>query len=95
MGRPKLNPEELPQFLFLEDWVGLKQETLLKAKMKQEKLSSRQQHQLDAEIKMLPDLCRLLDSIQTAREFLIMADQIRSDAQSDSDLHIFLVSITL
>jgi len=69
-GRPRMMGNELPRILYLEDRIGI-QHKELSTKVVQELVINSRQHQLEMELKMLPDLCKLLDSLHTAREFLL------------------------
>jgi hypothetical protein len=77
---------ELPRILFLEDRSGF-EEKRLATKIDQEPLNKSTQRQLETEIKMLPDLCKILDSVHTSRDFLVEAG-----GQPMSRLDLFLVS---
>lgn len=88
-GKPRLMEKELPRILFLEDRSGAEQR-LLSSKIRQEPLTNSRQHQLETEVKMLPDLCKLLDSVHTARDFLLELD---TGGESTKDLPAFLVCI--
>jgi hypothetical protein len=70
-GRPRLLPAGLPRLLYLEERAG--GQPRLATRIPQEQLGNSAQHQVEQEVKMLPDLCRLLASAQTAREFLLSA----------------------
>ena len=84
-GKPRLLEEELPRILFLEDRSRL--QALLATQIPQERLSNSSQHQLETEARMLPELCRLLDSVLTARDFLLEAG-----GEPARDLPAFLVT---
>jgi len=71
-GRPKLIEGKLMQVTFLEDRSGIEQRLLAtRDDCPQQLLSNNSQHQIETEIRNLPELCRLLDSVQTARDFLL------------------------
>ena len=71
-GRPKLVERKLLQVTFLEDRSGIEQRLLAtREDCPQHPLSNSSQHQIETEVRSLPELCRLLDSVQTAREFLL------------------------
>ena len=55
---------------YLEDRSGNSQKTLT-SKISQKKLENAVQYQLETEVKQLPDLCKLLESVTTARDFLL------------------------
>ena len=55
---------------YLEDRSGNNQKTLT-SKISQKKLENAVQYQLETEVKQLPDLCQLLESVTTARDFLL------------------------
>ena len=79
-GRPKLIEGELKQVTFLEDLSGVGQRLLAtRNDCPQEQLANSSQHQLEAEIRSLPELCRLLGSLQTARDFLLETGGRTSD----------------
>ena len=86
-GRPRLLDNELPRIQFLEDRSGSEQR-LLSSRMKQEELSNNTQYQIETEVKSLPDLCQLLESVYTAKDFLLEAG-----GQPDVSLAQFLVSV--
>ena len=86
-GRPRLLDNELPRIQFLEDRSGSEQR-LLSSRMKQEELSNNTQYQIETEVKSLPDLCQLLESVYTAKDFLLEAG-----GQHDMSLAQFLVGV--
>merc|ERR1719431_2517599 len=88
-GKPKLLETALPRILFLEDRSGF-QHKLLSEKMEQEQLSNSAQHQIETEVRLLPDLCRLLDIVQTARDFLL-----ETGGTPSKDLAAFLGKLRL
>ena len=60
------------QVTFLEDRSGIEQRLLAtRDDCPQQLLTNSSQHQIETEIRNLPELCRLLDSVQTARDFLL------------------------
>ena len=85
-GRPRLLDNELPRIQFLEDRSGSEQR-LLSSKITQQDLSNNMQYQIETELKSLPDLCQLLESVYTAKDFLMEAG-----GQHDLSLAKFLVS---
>jgi len=88
-GRPRLLDNELPRIQFLEDRSGSEQR-LLSSRMKQEELSNNTQYQIETEVKSLPDLCQLLESVYTAKDFLLEAG-----GQPDVSLAQFLAKLHL
>ena len=71
-GRPKLIEGKLKQVTFLEDRSGIEQRLLsTRDDCPQQLLSNSSQHQIETEVRNLPEVCRLLDSVQTARDFLL------------------------
>jgi len=71
-GRPRLLDNELPRIQFLEDRSGSEQR-LLSSRITQQDLSNNMQYQIETELKSLPDLCQLLESVYTAKDFLMEA----------------------
>ena len=71
---------------YLEDRTGNNQKTLA-SKISQKKLENAVQYQLETEVKQLPDLCQLLESVTTARDFLV-----EIGGNSDKSLVEFMVS---
>merc|ERR1712013_768719 len=69
-GRPRLLDNELPRIQFLEDRSGSEQR-LLSSRMRQEELSNNTQYQIETEVKSLPDLCQLLESVYTAEDLVL------------------------
>ena len=88
-GRPRLLDTELPRIKFLEDRSGC-ENMMLSSKFPQQKISNNCQYQIETEIKSLPDLCQLLESVLTARDFLMEAG-----GQPEMSLSKSLVSIIL
>ena len=86
-GRPRLLDTELPRIQFLEDRSGSEQK-LLSSKIVQQELSNNTQYQIETELKSLPDLCQLMESVYTAKDFLMEAG-----GQPDQPLAKFLVSL--
>ena len=84
-GRPRLLDNELPRIQFLEDRSGSEQR-LLSSRITQQDLSNNMQYQIETELKSLPDLCQLLESVYTAKDFLMEAG-----GQHDLSLAKFLV----
>ena len=84
-GRPRLLGNELPRIQFLEDRSGSEQK-LLSSRITQQDLSNNMQYQIETELKSLPDLCQLLESVYTAKDFLMEAG-----GQHDLPLAKFLV----
>ena len=73
---------------YLEDRSGNNQKTLT-SKISQKKLENAVQYQLETEVKQLPDLCQLLESVTTARDFLL-----EIGGRPDRSLVDFMVSWT-
>lgn len=73
---------------YLEDRSGNNQKTLT-SKISQKKLENAVQYQLETEVKQLPDLCQLLESVTTARDFLL-----EIGGSPDRSLVDFMVSWT-
>ena len=73
---------------YLEDRSGNNQKTL-SSKISQKKLENAVQYQLETEVKQLPDLCQLLESVTTARDFLV-----EIGGSPDRSLVDFMVSWT-
>eukprot|EP00090_Calanus_glacialis_P031123 TRINITY_DN5102_c0_g1_i8.p1 TRINITY_DN5102_c0_g1~~TRINITY_DN5102_c0_g1_i8.p1 ORF type:complete len:2193 (-),score=498.77 TRINITY_DN5102_c0_g1_i8:57-6239(-) len=88
-GRPRLLDNELPRIQFLEDRSGSEQK-LLSSRITQQDLSNNMQYQIETELKSLPDLCQLLESVYTAKDFLMEAG-----GQHDLPLAKFLANLHL
>merc|ERR1719369_1073005 len=88
-GRPRLLDTELPRIQFLEDRSGSEQK-LLSSRLEQQELSNNTQYQIETELKSLPDLCQLLESVYTAKDFLMEAG-----GQPDMSLAKFLDNLHL
>jgi len=89
VGRPRLLESELPKIKFLEDRSRFEQ-IQLSSKILQEELSNPMQHKIETELKSLPDLCQLLESLYTARDFLL-----QTGAKSQLSLESFLATLHL
>ena len=72
---------------YLEDRSS-REEDLLTKKITQTQLDNNVQHQLELELRELPDLCQLLESVCTARDFLL---EVGGDP--DTSLPAFMVRI--
>ena len=70
-GCPRIDGNaEIRMVKYLEDRSSNNQKTLT-SKISQTKLENTVQYQLETEVKQLPDLCQLLESVTTARDFLL------------------------
>ena len=69
-GRPRLLEEDIPHVQFLED-SGVDYNQGLHESVAQKSLPNNIQHLVDTDLRSLPDLCELLNSVLTAREFLV------------------------
>ena len=70
-GCPRIDGNvEIRMVKYLEDRSSNNQKTLT-SKISQKKLENAVQYQLETEVKQLPDLCQLLESVTTARDFLL------------------------
>ena len=86
-GCPRIDGNvEIRMVKYLEDRSGNNQKTLT-SKISQKKLENAVQYQLETEVKQLPDLCQLLESVTTARDFLV-----EIGGSSDKSLVEFMVS---
>eukprot|EP00092_Neocalanus_flemingeri_P023314 GFUD01025278.1.p1 GENE.GFUD01025278.1~~GFUD01025278.1.p1 ORF type:complete len:2291 (+),score=510.26 GFUD01025278.1:413-6874(+) len=88
-GRPRLLDTELQRIQFLEDRSGSEQR-LLSSRITQQDMSNNAQYQIETELKSLPDLCQLLESVYTAKDFLLEAG-----GQPDLSLAKFLGNLHL
>ena len=86
LGRPRIIGSEILKVKFLEDRSHRSQQ-LLSSKIKQQVLGNTLEHQLDVEVRGVPELCQLLDSLHTAREFLL-----QTGGDPEQSLPDFLVS---
>ena len=88
-GCPRIDGNvEIRMVKYLEDRSGNIQKTLT-SKISQKKLENAVQYQLETEVKQLPDLCQLLESVTTARDFLL-----EIGGRPDRSLVDFMVSWT-
>ena len=70
-GCPRIDGNvDIRMIKYLEDRSGNNKKTLT-SKISQKKLENVVQYQLETEVKQLPDLCQLLESVTTARDFLL------------------------
>eukprot|EP00092_Neocalanus_flemingeri_P096724 GFUD01123162.1.p1 GENE.GFUD01123162.1~~GFUD01123162.1.p1 ORF type:complete len:1251 (-),score=310.34 GFUD01123162.1:61-3774(-) len=88
-GRPRLLDTELQRVQFLEDRSGFEQR-LLSSRIAQQDMSNNAQYQIETELNSLPDLCQLLESVYTAKDFLLEAG-----GQPDLSLAKFLGNLHL
>ena len=88
LSKPRLEGE-VRKVQYLEDRSS-REEDLLTKKITQTQLDNNVQHQLELELRELPDLCQLLESVCTARDFLL---EVGGDP--DTSLPAFMVRIVL
>jgi len=89
-GCPRLEGE-IRKVKYLEDRSGSDQRKL-SSKIHQEHLPNAVQYQLETDVKLLPDLCLLLESVCTAKDFLL---EIGASMEPDASLLDFMTKLKL